>query len=377
MGQYHMIACADTREFLLPHTLGCGLKMLEQGLTYGGTRAGLIALISRLPGNQPADLAHSTLVGRWAGKRCLGIGDYAHDDDIPGWTGEPLSELYGLCDGQPELKDYMRWRQAGRSDEEHAAAAQKSFEKALAEWQKRDKESPHYKDLSEEMLGLIESACGVRYADNDGWRAFVTVKPLAELGPDGKARYVLTNRSMKPVMSADMIVSSTGVESNARIGGEEEKIDQGYLDYLFRMTGTRDHWWERAPRDGAHHNFRDKDIDLGQRRVIASLDTRQYFDPTALGEVPTTAALMRGDGDNSSATALMLMLMHEEARGGGDCDRDLFPSQGIWHGHRVIATAEREDGSGQFPTTEEVKDSFTDISEQIVKQLAAANEQGW
>jgi hypothetical protein len=45
-------------------------------------------------GNMPADCSQSPLIGRWAGKRVLVQGDYAENDDIPGWQGPPLSRLY-------------------------------------------------------------------------------------------------------------------------------------------------------------------------------------------------------------------------------------------------------------------------------------------
>jgi hypothetical protein len=42
----------------------------------------------------PADCWQSPLIGRWAGKRVLVQGDYAKDEDIPGWQGSRLSRLY-------------------------------------------------------------------------------------------------------------------------------------------------------------------------------------------------------------------------------------------------------------------------------------------
>ena len=106
MGQYHIPVCPDLAEAFMPHDVGCGLKAAEQLFTRPGTCAALVALVSARGGNLPADLSHSPLVGRWAGKRVLVQGDYAEDDDLPGWDGAPLSKLYSaLRDKEDEKPD--------------------------------------------------------------------------------------------------------------------------------------------------------------------------------------------------------------------------------------------------------------------------------
>lgn len=378
MGQYHKVAAVGINQFLDPHDLGCGLKMLEQGFTYAGTRAALIALISRLPGNQPADLAYCPAVGTWAGSRILGIGDYAEDGDIPEWEGPVLDELYGLCQDPPALQDYLHWRKPGETEEQAQERARASLAEAEREWTERFKDALHqpFRNVSPDIIGLLESGCGVRFSPNDcGWRAFACVKALAQIGEDGRAHYHLT-RPQKPRLRADMLISAGGIETDVNLdAGKNAESDQELLDYYARCSGTRDRWWDRAPMDSAHHNFRDSEIDLGQSRVIVSLTSREYLDPIEFGEVPTTAALMRGDQYGSVATATLLMAMNDGYRGGGDCDTDRFPQLGIWHGHQLIATAEREPPGSEFPTTEEVKASFTNISAKVARSMK--NARNW
>lgn len=119
MGQYHYVANLDKREFLHPHKMGDGLKLLEFGASGSGTMLGLALLLAvsnkddstsgpfqgqRGGGdfhvwNDPYgdgrdvgdvtprdhDLAR-TIVGRWGGDRIAIIGDYAEDQDVgPDW----------------------------------------------------------------------------------------------------------------------------------------------------------------------------------------------------------------------------------------------------------------------------------------------------
>jgi hypothetical protein len=58
----------------------------------------------------PADCSQSPVIGRWAGKRVLVQGDYAEDDDIPGWQGPPLSLLHHSMDSQEERDDLTEHR---------------------------------------------------------------------------------------------------------------------------------------------------------------------------------------------------------------------------------------------------------------------------
>jgi hypothetical protein len=377
MGQYHNIVSATANEYLDPHALGCGLKMLEQGLTYAGTRAALIAMISRSPGNQPADLGYSPMIGRWAGHRILGIGDYAEDEDIPGWDGTPLSKIYKLCDTPSDLEYMLReypqrmldqWRR--EPEAERKSRIRKDYSAQMKKWKALTRKHAAFADITEQVIGIIESGCGVRFHMSNSWRTFTQVKALAERDVEGRLRYVL-GHTKPPAMSIDMLVTAGGAIEKEVRSNESYVQDPDLINYLARMSGTKEHWWDRAPKDHAHHNFRDDEVDLGQHRVVASLTKRQFINPMKLGEPPTTAAMMRGDPNGSTATAVLLMVMNNESRGGGDCSIEQFPLLGAWHGDHLIATAEHEPND-VFPTTKDVMDSFEDVSEQVSKGMAFA-----
>src|SRR5437764_12937008 len=121
--------------------MGCGLKEGEQGFTRPGTPNAIVALVCARGGNMPADCSQSPLIGRWAGKRVLGQGDYAEDDDLPNWDGPALSKLYTAMtpaderqpwDGMPE----GYWDNV-----------------------------PVFADISDMARGFLEAACNIRYFD--------------------------------------------------------------------------------------------------------------------------------------------------------------------------------------------------------------------
>lgn len=109
MGQYHIVVNLDRQEFLHPHRMGDGLKLLEFGCSPIGTMTGLAILLaaSNGEGRGGGDLSlvdyhyvegnHSTtarpgaeqakfIVGRWAGQRIAIVGDYHEPNDVPGYT---------------------------------------------------------------------------------------------------------------------------------------------------------------------------------------------------------------------------------------------------------------------------------------------------
>jgi hypothetical protein len=142
--------------------------------------------------------------------------------------------------------------------------------------------------------------------------------------------------------------------------------------------------------------------------VIGNLDTLEYIDPTKFGQAPTLAGMV-GDvlkdrdlpllkkavKDSaytvSVATGLFVMLCHPQRRGGGDIPANaaemgtidaergkaakLFKSvedvKGRWRGGHILGTGEiRHD---DWPTTEEVIERGTDISDRVIRYLAAVS----
>jgi len=153
MGQYHLVVNLSKREFLDPHKLGDGLKLLEQMNSHGGVMAALWVLLAcsngRGGGDIPDGVAYEfrddpprvaevipdpeyrqlaqNYIGRWAGDRIAIVGDYAEDGDLP-----------------PEFR-------AGRI-----------YRDCL--------EGNGWRDISDGVLPIVERACGVRVERGEGWR---------------------------------------------------------------------------------------------------------------------------------------------------------------------------------------------------------------
>lgn len=146
------------------------------------------------------------------------------------------------------------------------------------------------------------------------------------------------------------------------------------------------------------HNASDADQDLGQQRVYANLDRREFFDPGIFGEVPTTLGLMRaaatcppqvpdiviGGGKTavspkigrrlefSSAACLWAMLLHPQSRGGGDIEPREFPEIGRWRNNRLLLTSHSGDNGTNSPSTGVVRQIFRDISAAVFASAQAA-----
>ncbi len=106
MGQYHFICNIDRQEYLHPHDLGDGLKLMEFGASGDGAMLALAVLLAEQnkggargggdlhpwtggPGYEGREVEQtgdedrlmSDIVGRWAGDRIAIIGDYWEDSD--------------------------------------------------------------------------------------------------------------------------------------------------------------------------------------------------------------------------------------------------------------------------------------------------------
>jgi hypothetical protein len=129
----------------------------------------------------PADLSQSPLIGRWAGTRVLVQGDYAEDDDLPGWDGQPLSKLYSA------LRD--------KEDEEP------------------DPGQPVFADISEEVAAFLEEACSVRFFKASWGSSYcVAVKPVARaLGGNGVAAAPSLVRALRDARGALLFATGTSL----------------------------------------------------------------------------------------------------------------------------------------------------------------------
>ena len=189
-----------------------------------------------------------------------------------------------------------------------------------------------------------------------------------------------------------------------------DEYDARDLEYLKRV-GMKPEDVQRPPRSGDWHGFLPEEIPEGQHRVIVNLDTLEYIDPVRFGQAPTLAGMItlapkdrdlpilkKASQDNLQvvdvAGALFVMLCHPQRRGGGDIPanaeelvaayggnpRDprtkaakLFKGvedvKGRWRGGRILGTSEIR--YEEWPTTEEVLEKGTDISDKVVRYLVA------
>jgi hypothetical protein len=104
MGQYHHPVNLDKKEFIDPHKLGCGLKLLEHGGD-GGVNDALALLLACSSGRGGGDYQTEgrEWVGRWAGDRIAIVGDYAERDDLP--VRHKAETIYDQCQPKGKYRD--------------------------------------------------------------------------------------------------------------------------------------------------------------------------------------------------------------------------------------------------------------------------------
>lgn len=102
MGQYWLVTNLDKREFIHPHEMGDGLKLMEQVLSGGGGTGSALLLLtaaSNGEGGRGGGDYHpddpNGIVGRWAGDRIALVGDYAEATDLP--ARFQAHHIYDLC----------------------------------------------------------------------------------------------------------------------------------------------------------------------------------------------------------------------------------------------------------------------------------------
>jgi hypothetical protein len=373
MGQYHHPVCIEAEEGLDPAGMDSGLKEGEQGFNRPSTPNAIVALVCARGGNMPADCSQSPLIGRWGGKRVLIQGDYAEDGDIPGWKGPRLSKLYRAMMPVDERKPKKDWRT-----------------------------TPVFADITHDACAFLEAACNVRYFEQE------------QICTDGDPRSKTYGQIIDRWTSTHSVQVKPVARHFGNCGIAEYVIDDIYdprdLEYLKRC-GMKPEDVQRPPRSGDWHGFLPEEIPEGQRRVIVNLDTLEYIDPVKFGQAPTLAGMVslapkdrdlpilkKANQDNLEiidvAGGLFAMLCHPKRRGGGDIPanaeelvaayggnpRDprakaakLFKGvedvKGRWRGSRILGTSEirYED----WPTTEEVIERGTDVSDKVLRYLVA------
>lgn len=117
MGQYHYIVNADKRQFINPHGLGDGVKLMEFGNSAGGALTALAIVLAVSNGRGGGDLRfESEVIGSWGGDRIAIVGDYAEDTDLPASFDPQPNSIFHRClekgetvrpeyDGLPTYRD--------------------------------------------------------------------------------------------------------------------------------------------------------------------------------------------------------------------------------------------------------------------------------
>ena len=180
MGQYWFVVNLDKEEFIHPHVLGSGLKLLEQVAARPGTASALILLLAAEPearGGGDFDVEDPLLrqvVGRWAGDRIALIGDYAEADDLPGERADLLYIRLRLgeadVDPEEERQQRIQWLL-----EEAAGLEAKGFParaRQLRELADLVRTAAPLRDISHLVAAAIERVLGGRF-EGSGWRKFV------------------------------------------------------------------------------------------------------------------------------------------------------------------------------------------------------------
>lgn len=92
MGQYFCVYNTTKKEFINPHALGLGAKLMEQYGFAGSTADAVFLLLANSIGDPIGDPTNHHMNGRWAGDCIVVQGDYAEKhhpgfvDDFSGYT---------------------------------------------------------------------------------------------------------------------------------------------------------------------------------------------------------------------------------------------------------------------------------------------------
>ena len=101
MGQYHKVYNIDKKQFIHPHKIGHGLKLLEQVGFDKSASSALFLLLANSNGRGGGDASHHPLIGAWAGDRIVVQGDYARVTD-PGYIAD-VDEFEDISDNVGDM----------------------------------------------------------------------------------------------------------------------------------------------------------------------------------------------------------------------------------------------------------------------------------
>jgi len=107
MGQYHSIYNLDKQEVIHPHDIGLGAKQREHTGHLASLSDMLYVLTTCSPMRGGGDFVAEVManfIGRWAGDRCVVIGDYAEPTDLP---DVDLSTLADFTDISGQARSFI------------------------------------------------------------------------------------------------------------------------------------------------------------------------------------------------------------------------------------------------------------------------------
>ena len=102
MGQYYKIVNVKKRQYLNPHMFNDGMKLMEFGMSAGGTLTALAVLLADGNNRGGGDLhSDNDIIGSWAGDPIVIAGDYADQGKfLPADKSDQT--LYSVCEDEGE-----------------------------------------------------------------------------------------------------------------------------------------------------------------------------------------------------------------------------------------------------------------------------------
>lgn len=109
MGQYHIVANLDKKEFFTPHQLGLGAKQWEHFSGDASIPQAIYLLITASPMRGGGDIiireTDPSIVGRWVGDRVVVLGDYTEDSDMPSYPN--FGSVYGETNHWTDISEQV------------------------------------------------------------------------------------------------------------------------------------------------------------------------------------------------------------------------------------------------------------------------------